>query len=519
MLARPRRKSCAPALLLAGLLLSPAADARRAQGRNVSEESYRRARQVLDAGVRALGGLEALRSIQDITLREAGKHQYVRQSTRVEPPFTVSSREETTVVDFRHARLAIDTRITLPTYYMSLSGTVINGGEGYTLDHWSKEAAPIANPSLSTFRGHFFQRFPHFVLLEALERASSLRHVGDADYRGRAQNVITYAGADGRQTSLYFDAGTNLLTKIDFLYADAVVGDGLFEIVFTGYRDAGGVKVPSGRAVYLSGEWQVQTSYAEVRINSRPPESLFGVPQNLDRVPAAPAQPLAVNRIGKDVYLAQGLGAGGRYNALFVAFDEGVVVVDAPQALIGGGVAEQLIAKIKETVPGKPIKYLVLTHHSYDHSAGARAFIAEGATVVTTPGNKSYVERLAAAPFTLAPDALARRPRQPAFEIIRDRKHVLGDANHRVELYDIGPNPAADEMVVVYVPGENILYQTDLFNPGYVNTVIPAQPSTLHFAERLAQLGLDVERIAGGHGPVATPADLRAAVEKRRAMK
>lgn len=46
-----------------------------------------------------------------------------------------------------------------------------------------------------------------------------------------------------------------------------------------------------------------------------------------------------------------------------------------------------------------------------------------------------------------------------------------------------------------------------------------AQDSTISFAEKVQQLGLEVEKIYGVHGRAATPAELRTAIEKRRASE
>ena len=498
------------------LLLSLSLILLTAGAQSASQRSYERARRALDASIQAHGGLAALRGIRDLTLRETGQHRYLHQSPSVEPPFLTNPRAETTVVDFERGRLLTELKISDPSYYVSDSATIINGNTGYTLDKWSKEFAPLPNASLANYRNHFLQRLPHHTLLEALERAASLRWLGEADYRGRKQEVITFVGADGRQTSLNFDAQTKLLTKIDFLYTDSVVGDSLFEIGFSGYRSLDGLKMPTGRSVQIAGEWQVQTEYVELKVNSQPPASLFEPPKDFAQAPALATQPSTVTRLAQDVYLARNVEGGA--NALFIAFDDYLLAVDAPQARLTVGGGERHIAKIKETVPGKPIRYLVLTNHSYDHAAGVRGFIAEGATVVTTPGNRRFIEKLAAAPFTITPDALAQRPRAPVLETIRNKKQVFRDAHHLVELYDIGPGPTLNEAVVVYLPKEKLLYQTDLFNPGYVRTVIPAQVATVHLAEKLRQLGLAVEQIAGGHGGLTTAAELQTALEKRRQM-
>jgi hypothetical protein len=86
-----------------------------------------------------------------------------------------------------------------------------------------------------------------------------------------------------------------------------------------------------------------------------------------------------------------------------------------------------------------------------------------------------------------------------------------------VELYDIGPNPHANEILVAYLPKQKILFQADMLNPAPNGSIPIAQDVTLSFNEKLQQLGLDVEKIYGVHGRAATPQELRTSVEKRRA--
>jgi glyoxylase-like metal-dependent hydrolase (beta-lactamase superfamily II) len=84
--------------------------------------------------------------------------------------------------------------------------------------------------------------------------------------------------------------------------------------------------------------------------------------------------------------------AGGSHHSLFVVFQDHVVVVEAP---LSEERSLAVLAKIAETAPGKPVRYLALTHYHSDHTGGLRAYIAKGVTIVTTPGNRGFVERLA----------------------------------------------------------------------------------------------------------------------------
>jgi hypothetical protein len=104
-------------------------------------------------------------------------------------------------------------------------------------------------------------------------------------------------------------------------------------------------------------------------------------------------------------------------------------------------------------------------------------------------------------------------------EPIENKKRVFQDDKHVVELYDIGPNPHANEMIVAYLPKEKILFEADMLNPLANGTIPIAQDVTISFAERLQQLGLQIEKIYNVHGRPATPEELRASIEKRRASE
>lgn len=481
----------------------------------LTESSYRRARAALDAGLRALGGVEALRAVEDFTLRETGRSFFVNQSTQADPPFGSGPAEETLVVDLKNNRAYYEVKNTFP----GGSGhgkNYVSGAEGTAYDLRAMTATPINNPSIQNFRPQM-RRLPHVLLLEALERAPTLRWLGEDTFRGRRQNVFTFIRADGRQASVYLDAETHLVSKYDLVFTSGASGDGLIEFHYNDYRDLGGIKVPRGRTLKNSGEVVEEREYVEVKINARPGDDVFQAPASgFTRItpPAQQQAGLVVEKLAEDVYVLRGL-AGGNNNVLFVAFDDYVLVADAPEAGFFANTTQQVMAKIKETVPGRPIKYVVATHHHGDHSGGLRGYVAEGVTIVTTPGNRRYVERLLAAPFAVEPDALALRPRQPVFEFIEAKKRVFTDARHAVEVHDIGPNPHADELVVVYLPKEKILFQADLVGAAPGGPVNFVQDSTLRMAERIGQLGLDVERIVGAHGRTVTIAEFRAALDRR----
>jgi glyoxylase-like metal-dependent hydrolase (beta-lactamase superfamily II) len=479
-----------------------------------SERSYQQARHVLDDAIEAHGGLEALRGIKDFTLKEKGKVYARYQSPNAEPPYSSGPSEETLIVDNERNLLFNEVK-TANGGFNNWGRTYIKNTEGQTIDMWSKTITPIVNPSLNNFRGQI-RRLPPFILLEALDRAQTLRWVGEDEIGGRKQRVISVIRPDNQQLALSFDAQTNLLTQYDYLYADPIVGDAAIAQIYPAYRNVGKLKLPTGRILFNSGGVVQETEYTDIQINTRPAESLFEAPNTFEKLAAPPATPAppAVSKVAEDVYFLQGLN-GGTHNVMFVAFNDHVLVIEAPEQILYANNSATALAKIKETVPGKPIRYLVLTHHHSDHVGGFREYVSEGAAIVTTSINKRFLESITDRDVSLLPKSSLLRHHSLRVEAV-NKKRVFQDDKHVVELYDVGPNPHADEILVVYLPKEKILFQGDLLSTAPNGSIPIAQDTTLRFAEKLEQLGLEVEKIYCVHGRVATPAELKSAVQRRK---
>ena len=481
---------------------------------SASQRSYQQARRVLDDAIEAHGGLEALRAIKDFTLKEKGKIVARYQSPTAEPPFATGTSEETLIVDTDRGFVFDDLK-TANAGFNNWNQTVIKGTEGQNFDMWSRTATPIVNAAVNNFLPQM-RRLPPFVLLEALNRAPTLRYLGEEEFAGKRQKVISVLRPDNQQLALSFDAQTNLLTRYGYLYADPVTGDSEIAQSYSGYRTLGKLKLPSGRALYNSGGVIQEVEYTDLQINTKPAESMFAGPTGFEKLAAPPAAPPppAVSKVADDVYLLQGL-AGGTHNVLFVAFNDYILVLEAPEQILYNNNSVQALQKIKETIPNKPVKYLVLTHHHSDHAGGFREYVAEGATIVTTRNTKTFLEKAAATQSSLLPRFSPQK--KLTIETIENKKRVFQDDKHVVEIYDVGPNPHAEEILVAYLPKEKILFQADLLNAAPNGTIPIAQDSTISFSERLQQLGLDVEKIYGVHGRAATPEELRTSIERRRA--
>lgn len=484
------------------------------QSKTGSETSYTRARQVLDRGIEALGGLKNFQTIDNIAFKSAATFPEEGQSINPEREVYLRPFEGEGVIDMRGRRsYRLGKTIFTGGAHFSIS-TIITEKSGFTADVIANAVYPLAAPAIANNNRIVQRLFPFTLLQTALGRAATLRWLGEENYEGRRQQIITFADFDGSQIALYFDAQTNLLTKYETVGDRFLEGVSAAENIFSDYRDAGNVKMPFHVVTKIGNEISTDLKYTEIKFNIRPDEALFETPKNAEIGPevGGAAQPVTLTKLANDVYYVNAIGTGGIffYSSMFVVFKDYVLVVESP---VSSDVSQAIIAKIKETAPGKPVKYLVPTHHHTDHLGGIRGYIAEGATIVTTPSNQKFIEKVASIPHPINPDRLSLSPRPASFEIFKD-KRVFSDGEHTVELYNIGPSPHADEILMVYLPQEKIAFVSDLFPVSFKGKNGPTSPAFGYFYEKLRQMNLQIQTIASGHGRLGTMDELKQTVER-----
>src|SRR5205823_12140150 len=137
--------------------------------------------------------------------------------------------------------------------------------------------------------------------------------------------------------------------------------------------------------------------------------------------------------VAKGVYQVK----GSTHHSLAVEMKDHIVVVEAPLF------EERSLAVMKALeakIPGKPIKYLVMTHFHIDHSGGIRAYAAKGATILAQEDNVPFVKSVLSRPKTIHPDSLAKLGNiTPNIEGTKGVKS-LTDGERTIELREI-PNP------------------------------------------------------------------------------
>jgi len=300
--------------------------------------------------------------------------------------------------------------------------------------------------------------------------------------------------------------GSNLVEHVETLVDNVFTGDTPIDGTYSEYRDLDGIRVPMHIVMREAGSPILDIGVTQVRPNST--EAVDVVARAISAPPpvpppAAPAQPPL--RIADGVWQLTPNVEG----SILVEFKDYVVMVEGP---ISDAVTAASIESAKRLVPGKPIKYVINTHHHADHSGGLRAYVAEGIPIITHESHRKYYEeQIFKNPHSLNPDRLARMPRAPIIQTMKD-KRVLTDGNMVLEIYLMREQLHTEGLLMVYVPKEKVLIQADAYIPRPGAPPLPApSPHTISLVDNVSRLKLNVERVYHIHGGSSPYSELRAA--------
>jgi hypothetical protein len=169
-----------------GLFIALLAAASFAQTKEptASEQSYREARRVLDAGLAAYGGLDALRTIENFTIRHEGYTVHRNQSRRTDAPYERTPLAGTLIVEPRRGRLYHDNKGSYPGGFNWHWGLMTNGKDAARVTFLERRINSTQALPPQVLRGRL-RWLPHNLLVNALERAVQLRSMGRANFDNR----------------------------------------------------------------------------------------------------------------------------------------------------------------------------------------------------------------------------------------------------------------------------------------------------------------------------------------------
>jgi glyoxylase-like metal-dependent hydrolase (beta-lactamase superfamily II) len=364
---------------------------------------------------------------------------------------------------------------------------------------WNQVGDASPTPQLAAVADRLHQLWitPHGVIKAAMKHNATVETQTDG---GKKMTVISFA-VPGQLKVKAFVNDRNLVEKVESLTTNPVLGDMLTETTYADYKDFGGVQFPTKITQKAGGVPTLDLAVSEVKPNA--PADV----QMPDNVRQASVK-VQTDKVADGVWYL----TGGTHHSVLVEMNDHLVVIEGP---LNDARALAVIDEVKKTVPNKPIKYVVNTHHHFDHAGGLGPFVAEGATIITHDVNKAFLEKSLAAPRTVQPDKLAQSGKKATVEGMHD-KRVLTDGTRTVELYLIQGTVHDDGIIMAYLPKEKLLVEADVYTPAAPNAAPPAEPNPVqvNLYDNIDRLKLTVDQILPIHGRKVPLAELQKSIGK-----
>ncbi len=339
-----------------------------------------------------------------------------------------------------------------------------------------RQLLQLDRPVLQANRQNIFSNFPYFILAGWLQSKDPLL-LDSANGQYIVRRVV-----QKNTLELRLNASSLVLEKNSRTGAA-----GTNMQCFSHYRYVEGCLIPAESKRYVNGELVLTDQLLHFHANGvakgriHLPDSLTLEKDN--------SESRKVSSIGKDVYLIEKVD--GDRNIVFINMNDGILLTEAP---VSPAVTQAILQLIHQTLPGRPIKYVHLSHFHNDHIAGISELVKEGVAIICTPVMETAVHDMLH--DTLADTASVQYKPQMLF-FTGDT--LIADSRHHVQLYEVG-NTHAEGMSFLYLPEEQLIAEGDLLSLPEDGTLSPAIDVSRSFYRFLQQRKISYKRIIGHHG-------------------
>lgn len=367
---------------------------------------------------------------------------------------------------------------------------VLEDGKYTAYDAISSTARAINSLGFEDYR-----HFPHTYLDRALQDTTRLVYEGVFPFRDGRAHTIKLTG--DRELRLFLDSETNALMQIELQTVNHPYGDGLLVKKYYDYKEFGQLRMPTrfeSGGIYKSWGTLLNKYEIEGLTDSISLPDLDGFRQL-----AGDYAPARMVRLAENIYMIRNIGGDKwgifDYNVLVAEFNDYILVGEAP---VSNDASARAIEMIRNQFPNKPIRYLVQSHHHSDHVAGIRNYMAREVTLVVPSATRGLFQRIANASWKYEPDEQAKDPKNPRFLTVNEPVS-LGDELNQASVRNIGPIPHVHDMLVIYFPKQQLVWQADMIT--YCEWPLSIEPSVI-FREKLEEYNWKVRKIVGTHGRI-----------------
>jgi glyoxylase-like metal-dependent hydrolase (beta-lactamase superfamily II) len=338
---------------------------------------------------------------------------------------------------------------------------------------------------------------PHGFIKVALAAPDAAVHQQIASSRSiQHVNIVSFKAFGMYPVNGWFNEDNQIVRTQTWVPHD-ILGDLYIETRYTDYETFGSIQFPT--EVHRS--WgnpphpghEIFITDVEVNVAG----SAVEVPASVRHAAINPENVVS-EQLAPGVWFLGGAG----HNSMAVEFEDYSLIIEAPRSTARG---RSVIEATRELIPTKPIRYVLNTHHHFDHSGGLRPFGGDDIVIITHESNFNFYEGVFfdLRPRTLQTDNLSRAPRQVHYELV-DEEHTLTNGGMTLEIAHAEDIDHAADMLVGFLPESGILVVADLFSRrGPLNVGNPSD-GQLALYHAIRRQGWEVNTIIPIHGPPTT---------------
>jgi glyoxylase-like metal-dependent hydrolase (beta-lactamase superfamily II) len=512
---------------------------------------------LLQVGINALGGVEALRGDTLINLTTEGvtlePHQDGDELDALEDITSKYSFNLTSMLSGEKLHIEYRTDFMYPFPYNGALTMAINGKEGsvYGIDGFQSRyfgltlPRPMYSRRLEALSKTYLMSNPYMLMSRIIEQSSIDAEPVDGSYE------ITLAGGIP-PVRVELDLDTGLPMRASALERDYLFGEVEYQVEFGDWKSVEGGGIYPQRVDHsldgftLRAEDVTEVSFGDQKIDpftflisskrntylniENPNIIVEGYDAEEGRRGLEASQwsmrmlalgfsqdlPMDAVVITKDntsrnrkvkvpgnVYMLEGDTELMAYASIILDTAEGIYVVEPALHQYRSEVA---IDAIKEKFPGKPLLGIIVTHHHMDHMGGLRTYAAETGKVIIAENGADFVNKVLSSNHSSFADALDGHEGDIEVISVADSM-TLGEGEDAFELLTY-PTAHTDDLLMVYFPATKALTIGDIFNGEMSDGLRFYNPETKKIlvdrAQRLkdfiADRGLDVETLLTVHG-------------------
>jgi glyoxylase-like metal-dependent hydrolase (beta-lactamase superfamily II) len=485
----------------------------------VAASSCQQASSPLEKAFEAVGGKQALLDLKSFSYEATGERFEPEEgATPTADPEQASAYTLAVSTDVESDRVSLDWEweIIHPLRGQLAYRDVLDGNLGFRVGNDNVLSPPgaiteVAIPSqrIGGLRRELRLLNPQLYLRAAAVSETVASIKPDIELDGRTHHVIEVSDV-AVPVELFVDAESGLVSKLQTLQNDHIWGDVVTQVSYDDWSTAEGspLMIPQDVELAVADTTLRRETRTNFMVNLQFSAEVFSIPNE----PATQVDRAAMERGERSSqyhtrWQAMGVPAdtdqtavtatalagdteiqhmtGGSHHSLAVKMGDGIVVVEPT---LNEARSRAVLNKIEELWPGVPVTHLILTHSHFDHMGGIRT------------------DELAA--VAEAQWSIEEVPLGEEFSFEAGNRSIK--AKHAQTVH-------GDDMLVVYLPEIQALFNSDLYFPG----MAPSQPLPPPFGawaqglrDRIPELGWDIQMIIGGHLGIGTISDLHSHFER-----